>query len=530
MDNKRLQLIILILLAILAFAFRIYHLDAPSISDDEAHKIQAARMYRHCDFSFNLEHPMLMKSLITITLIIAEKWNSTIGSNHPSLSISYETITRFPNVLFGALTTIVLYLLALELFDRKIALLTAALWATGLNAMAVNRIAKEDTLLVFFTWLGFYFFCKAKFLGPVETPQRVRLYILSGVSFGLMLASKYFPHYFGLNWLYHYTRKHEPQRNYRLGNDVIGKLFAGLIIAFIIANPALFLPSSIHYLFFYTSGETVVHHGYEMMKNLYYNNFWKLENPTPAYFYLLFMAVKIPPVLLLFFIAGLYIIIKGPKNDGYYFLKFMLILWIIPYSLVASKWLRYTLSLMPMIYMTAAIAIIKFYDMIKNSTWRQFPGAKIAPLLIVLLVLSFAWNAFANSPYYMLYVNIFGGGNAYRAYYFPHDEIYDTGIRESVEFIATKAPPNSTIASDAPDAVAFYIHHFQRNDLKIAELSNPSFISLWNSADSNTIYVIDQRGRRYFSNAKQRELVQKTSQPIKIMKIDGVTTSLIYIK
>jgi dolichyl-phosphate-mannose--protein O-mannosyl transferase len=78
-------------------------------------------------------------------------------------------------------------------------LLAATFWAFGINAITHNRIGKEDSLLMFFMLFAFYFFLGAKQTSPVNKQFRLKNYIASAVSFGLMIASKYFPHYLGLN-------------------------------------------------------------------------------------------------------------------------------------------------------------------------------------------------------------------------------------------------------------------------------------------------------------------------------------------
>ncbi len=81
---------------------------------------------------------------------------------------SEEAALRFPNALIGALTVIPLFLLTLAFFDRWHALLAAAFWAVGINAITHNRIGKEDSLLVFFMLFAFFFFVRAKQISPVE--------------------------------------------------------------------------------------------------------------------------------------------------------------------------------------------------------------------------------------------------------------------------------------------------------------------------------------------------------------------------
>jgi hypothetical protein len=59
--------------------------------------------------------------------------------------------------------------------------------------------------MVFFMLFAFYLFIQAKKADGNDRKLVKRLKNLSAVSFGLMMASKYFPHYMGLNMLYHHN-------------------------------------------------------------------------------------------------------------------------------------------------------------------------------------------------------------------------------------------------------------------------------------------------------------------------------------
>ncbi|HEX8747950.1 MAG TPA: glycosyltransferase family 39 protein, partial [Pyrinomonadaceae bacterium] len=188
--------LVLILTAFIlcGFGLRIVNLSAVGFAEDEINKLEAVRAYERGDITPNAEHPMLMKTLIFVSMQAARFWN-----NSSALKIPAEAALRFPNVLFGSLTVIPLFLLTAAFFDRRTALLASALWAFGINAITYNRIAKEDTLMVFFMLFAFYFYLRAKQTSGFDPKGKKRNYILSGASFGLMMASKYFPHYFGLN-------------------------------------------------------------------------------------------------------------------------------------------------------------------------------------------------------------------------------------------------------------------------------------------------------------------------------------------
>jgi len=53
----------LVLVVMLGFALRIRGSIVPGFNEDEVQKVNAAHAYLHGDFSRNLEHPMLMKSM-----------------------------------------------------------------------------------------------------------------------------------------------------------------------------------------------------------------------------------------------------------------------------------------------------------------------------------------------------------------------------------------------------------------------------------------------------------------------------------
>ncbi|HET9479396.1 MAG TPA: glycosyltransferase family 39 protein, partial [Pyrinomonadaceae bacterium] len=172
----------LALLVILGFGLRVTQLGAIGFAEDEMNKLDAIHAYERGDFSANSEHPMVMKLLMWASVRKGPLDNT-------------EAALRLPNALIGALTVIPLFLLTAAFFDRWTALLAAAFWAFGVNAITHNRIGKEDSLLVFFMLFAFFFFVRAKQISPVDKSARANRYAASAVSFGLMIASKYFPHY-----------------------------------------------------------------------------------------------------------------------------------------------------------------------------------------------------------------------------------------------------------------------------------------------------------------------------------------------
>lgn len=493
----------LAVLVVLGFGLRLSGISSIGFAEDEVNKVNAVRAYARGDISPNAEHPMLMKSLMFVSMLAQHAWNARAVNQ-----ISDEAALRFPNILFGALTAIPLFLLAAVFFDRWTGLLAAALWTFGINAITYNRIAKEDTLLVFFMLFAFYFYVRAKQASWNDPKIKRRNFSLSGISFGLMLASKYFPHFFGLNMLFHhYFRVREPRPNEPSGKTP-WYFYALVGIVFLIANPAVLLPHTWTYLNSWTSEQLLTHSGYLMGEHLYKNTvsstpFWG----TPVYFYALFLLIKVPLPVLAAFIIGLVECVRRWRHPGHAFLLLMFLLWIVPYSLFGGKWLRYALSLMPFVYMIAAVgivALVRFCSSVFKAASAERALRFAGAMALLVFVAWPAWTAYASRPHYAAYTNALGGGRV--GYFFPHDEFYDDGLREAIEFICKTAPQGATIAHETPGVVAYYLEKFGRTDLQLRVLSDASF----KISDAPTpTYIILQRGRTYFENQEKMKEVRE---------------------
>jgi predicted membrane-bound dolichyl-phosphate-mannose-protein mannosyltransferase len=516
----------LALFVLLGFGLRLSGITAVGFAEDEINKLDAVRAYEQGDISPNAEHPMLMKSLIYLSMQAQQAWNARAENK-----LSDEAALRFPNLLFGALTAVPLFLLTSALFDRRTGLIAAALWAFGVNAITYNRIAKEDTLLVFFMLFGFYFYLRGKQTSGYDQQRKRRRYAWSGVAFGLMMASKYFPHYFGLNALYHYlfrVREREP-------GEPTGKVppiyYILIAVAFLLANPAVLLPQTWQYLNAYTSEKLLTHTGYLMGDHLYKNNpsstpFWG----TPLYFYALFLAIKVPVPVLLAFLVGLVQCVRRWRQPGHGFLLLMFLLWIIPYSLFGAKWLRYTLSLMPFAYMIAAVgivALIHWCVSLFKSTGASAPQrtTRIATAVALLIFIALpAWTAYSSGPHYAAYTNALGGGRV--GYYFPHDEFYDDGLREAIRFVCERAPHSATIAHETPAAVRYYLAQCGRTDLQSRVLSAADF--KLEDELKRPAYIIIQRGRTYFENQDKIKEARARLPLVYEVKVEGASAAEVY--
>lgn len=513
-----------VLIGLMIFAglgLRVSGLGQIGFAEDEINKLEAVRAYDRGDFTANAEHPMLMKALIDVSMRAARVWNSMTAA-----SISEEAALRFPNVLFGALTAIPLFLLTAALFDRITGLWAAAFWSFGVNAITYNRIGKEDTLMVFFLLFALYLFIRGKLVRGSDQKPINRLRNLSAVSFGLMLASKYFPHYLGLNMLYHHyfrVRDRAPDEP-RWRTPLSFFLIIGAVL--VLANPVVLLPSVWNYLDAYSGEKLLTHTGYLMGNQIYRNRmsaspFWGL----PVHFYFLFLAIKVPLAVTGTFLVGLFVSLRRWRHPGHVFVLFMLFFWLVPYSLVGSKWLRYTLSLMPFVYMAAAIGTMSLIRWLGAGLEKLKAEAMLRPataFLALLLIAVPAWTAYASAPHYAMYTNILG--TRYQAYFFPHDEFYDDGLSDAIKFVCARAPQGATIVTEAPGVVRYYTEKLGRPDLQTRVLSDPKYTV----SDQGPAYVILQRGRTYFENQGEMKEVRDRSTLVYSGCVMGHTAADVY--
>ena len=530
-------------LFVVGFGLRVRDVAAVGLTEDENNKLEAIRLYAQGDFTPNAEHPMLMKLLMLgstqaatainnlasdaaprrFTVNLAQAVGAADGNN-----ISLEAALRFPNLLFGALTVIPLFLLTAAFFDRWTGLTAATLWAIGVNVITHNRVGKEDTLLVFFLLFAFYFFLRAKQVSGFAQKTKDRFYTLSALFFGLMLASKYFPHYFGLNMLYHHLYRVREREPGEPRGRAPKHFYLLMLAAFLLLNPAVLWPGTWHYMSLYAGEKLLTHTGYLMGATLYKNNmsgtpFWG----TPNYFYLLFLAIKVPLATVVALVAGLWVAARNRKHPGHAFLLLMFVLWIVPYSLVGAKWLRYTLSLMPLVYMLAAVGIVAMVN--GAAHWLR---AKTASAFVPFVLAGVAWLIFiawpvgaaiAAGPHYALYVNELGAGRA--GYYFPHDEFYDDGLREAIKYICDHAPNGATIVSETPGVLRTYLAYYGRTDLQSRILSDPAF--QLTDAPPQTYYIL-QNGRTYFENQEKMQTIRQNYILLYQSQIKGLEAAAVY--
>ncbi len=519
----------LTVLIIAGFGFRVTGLSAEGLSEDELNKLNAVADYRaHGLTGANGEHPMLMKALQACSIIVAEKWNnSSFVASHPAEAIAPETALRLPGTILGAFSALLIYLITAELFGAEVALIAAALWSFDPTAIGFNRVAKEDTFLLFFFLLANVFWLRGQRIAESTDQNPNRYYWLTGAAYGAMIASKYVPHLLGISMAYYWMFQKLPETRWRLGTKRIVKFFTVMGIVFLILSPTILLPETWHQMGLFAGSKRISHDGYEFMGKLYTQRFDDWLWGVPVYFYAVLTWVKLPILTVIGFLIGLPLLFRRKLGDGRYFIFFWLYFWIIAFCFPGGKFTRYYTTVLPAVLITSALGI-QFAGrwlakLISNfaSGVRHYVPASLAVIAISSSVLA----SIHAAPNFRLFTNSLGGGLAKAGTYFPHDEFYDASMRDTIIEIAHRAQPGAKVASESPLLASYYAQRVNRADLVCVSLSDPDGLKQLAAGD----FLIVARGRRYFSNDSLVTSLNSSAQPNFQMFLNTVPSVNVYI-
>jgi len=473
---------VLAAVTLFALVLRTNALSTYGLSEDEINKVQAVEQYRRGHFGANAEHPMLMKLAMWASLDLAGAWNRFAPSAD---TVPVETALRLPNAVVGAATTVALFGLTDLLFGTAAAMMASFFWAFDVNAVAINRIGKEDTFLLFFFLLAMWCYERAKRMGAVDPVRAQRWYGASGASFGLMLASKYMPHYLGIYALFNTVTDRKPGAN--RPNPL--RYYGTMVAVFVAVNFTVLLPETWRYCVHYVQGSTLMHHGYLFAGRLFVTNIPISPLGVPPTFYLRLLATKVPVVVLGAVVAGVIEMVRRRRERGYVLLRVWMVFFLVPYSLMAAKFMRYALPLFAAIDIVAAVGLVAGIGWLRRKSWlspRTRAAVSIAALFLSLVGPVFAQQSAA--PFYSLFRNGFGERVAAAGKTFP-EETYDYGVREAVDAIVEAAGPSAAVVSDAPGVVAHYLKNSGRTDLRSQSLSAQGIPS---SAQPSWVIVQDE--------------------------------------
>jgi hypothetical protein len=509
--NRIVMLALIGLVVIVAFGLRVSHLSAESLSEDEFNKLKAVAEYRELGLSgVNGEHPFLMKGLQTLSIYASESVNELSGAR----LVEEEAALRFPIVLFGTGCVVLLFMFGRDLFGASTGLAASGLWAVEPLTVGFDRVAKEDTLVLFFFLLTLLFWLRAQASAERGEGRMPAYLIASGVSFAALMASKYYPFLLGIPVAYYGIFARVPGNKWVLRRKDYVPFFLVMAAAFLVFNPTIFLPETWREMLNFMTQQRVGHDSFEFMGELYPHKLTDWLYGVPWYFYLVLAATKLSLPTLLLGVAGLPLLLRRNLGDGRFLLFFWLLLFVFPFSIAGGKFSRYFTLMAPLTLISAATA---FCFLSRHLTRTFFMNGRVTAVFQIALFLAVITvplvNSVTASAHFRLFTNVIGGGKANAGTYFPHDEFYDAGTRDVLAEIGANAQYGATVASETSELFAHYARRISRPDLVFVSLSERNRVCGMKPGD----LIVLVKGRRYNSNAAYHQsLAQKAATVIQV--------------
>jgi hypothetical protein len=514
--NCNLEMVAVLVLTVLAFSVRVHQIDFYSLSEDELAKWTAIQEYRHGHFvGVNSEHPMLPKMLAWASLEIGENWNRLAATDDwPSLKP--EGWLRLPNVLFGAATTVVLYLLCRRMMGVPGSLATSFFWAVTPLSIALNRLMKEETPLTFFILLACYFYFRAK---QADGDQSARhWYDLSAIGFGLALASQYILHLLGLNALAWFIAGKQglapvPSRFRHK------RFYLVMFISFILVNPVILSPSNFQAILNWLHHAGVKHSGYDFDGTLYLNFPSRLLAGLPWFYYLWLLLVKTPIPILAAVVVGSILLVRDRHTLASCFFLSLGLIQLAGLSVSGAKWIRYSLPLLPFLYLAGGYAVQQTFKAAKEKGMSlSFVRAAAVIFLASPLLGLHAW-----APYYSFYLNAIGGGKQKITRYFAPDEVSEFDTREVAQRVCPLAPRDAKLATARPMSMAYYLQACGRSDIDVVPLYDPHYVP------QDGDFIVLEPSRRFIETQRFFDVLGSSSMLHSEVRVGPVSASTIYL-
>jgi len=510
------EAVILLMLTVLAFSVRFYRVDFNSLSEDEVAKWAAIQEYRHGHFvGVNSEHPMLPKMLAWASLATGERWGR-LATTHGWLTLKPEGWLRLPNVLLGTATTAVLFLLCRRMIGVAGSFATSFFWAVAPLPVALNRLTKEETPLTFFTLLACYFYCRAQQSDAGRTVRR--WYDLSAISFGLGLASQYILHLLGLNALAWFLAG-KMGLNRKLSRFSYKRFFFVMFLTFVLVNPVVLSPANFNAILHWLHHDGVKHTGYDFDGTLYMNFPSRLLAGVPWFYYLWLLLVKTPIPILLAVILGSALLLRERRTlASCFFLSFGLVQ-LAGLSVSGAKWIRYSLPLLPFLFLAGGYAVQQTLKAAKGRVLSQGLVGLAAVILLGWPLLELpSW-----APYYSFYLNSIGGEKHNIARYFAMDEVSEFDTREVAQAVCPFAPAAASLATARPMSMAYYLQVCGRTDLQVVPLYDTHY------APRDGDLIVLEPSRRFFETQRFFDALRNSGMPHSEVRVGPVLASTIYL-
>jgi hypothetical protein len=188
-------------------------------------------------------------------------------------------------------------------------------------------------------------------------------------------------------------------------------------------------------------------------------------------------------------------------------------------SVSGAKWIRYSLPLLPFLYLAGGYAVQQTLKAAKGKVLCQ---ALVGPAAVILLGWPFlelqSW-----APYYSFYLNPIGGEKQNITRYFAPDEVAEFDTREVAQNVCPFAPAAATVATARPMSMAYYLQACGRPDLQVVPLYDAHY------APRDGDLIVLEPSRRFFETQRFFDTLANSRMPHGDVRVGPVLASTIYL-
>jgi hypothetical protein len=292
-----------------------------------------------------------------------------------------------------------------------------------------------------------------------------------------------------------------------------------MFISFVLVNPVILCPANFNAIVHWLHHDGVKHTGYDFDGTLYMNFPSRLLAGVPWFYYLWLMLVKTPIPILLAVIVGAALLLRHRRTLASCFFLSLGMVQLVGLSVSGAKWIRYSLPLLPFLYLAGGYAV---QQALKASKGRVLTQALVGPAAIILL----GWPLLelqSWAPFYSFYLNAIGGEKQNIARYFAMDEVSEFDTREVAQKVCPFAPAAATVATARPMSMAYYLEACGRADIQIVPLYDTRY------APRNGDLIVLEPSRRFFETQRFFDALGNSGMPHSEIRVGPVLASTIYL-
>lgn len=297
------------------------------------------------------------------------------------------------------------------------------------------------------------------------------------------------------------------------------RFFLVMFITFVLVNPVILSPMNFHAILNWLHHDGVKHSGYDFDGTLYMNFPSRLLAGVPWFYYLWLMLVKTPIPILMAVMVGSALLLRDRRTLASCFFLSLGMFQFVGLSVSGAKWIRYSLPMLPFLYLAGGYAVQEIWKGVKGRAWSP---AIMGTAAVILIGWPFA-ELQAWAPYYSFYLNSIGGGTRNITRYFSPDEVSEFDTREVAQEVCPFAPRSTNVATARPMSMAYYLGSCGRADIQIVPLYDTHYVP----RDGDLIVL--EPSRRFFETQRYFDALSHSGMSHSEVRVGPVAASTIYL-